>query len=196
MKERTHQLTSKPLLRAATAATTLAMLPEGMLPITLPLLAVAIGRHASASGWLLTAVSAGGPAGTGLSGRLINAAGPRVVMAVAMAAAAPLLAALAAIPSFIPSLVLAGLFGAAIGPIARPRRLALSHVKRHSNATGISHVVSQAVASATVLLRSTESQTQLAALIDARTWGQAAKNDAKAALGRMPGSRHGSRSPS
>ena len=64
----------------------------------------------------------------------------------------------------------------------------LYHVKRHSNAVGISHVVSQAVASATVLLRRPESQIKLAALIDAGTWGQDAKEDAKATLGRMPGS--------
>jgi uncharacterized protein (TIGR04141 family) len=64
----------------------------------------------------------------------------------------------------------------------------LYHVKRHSNAAGISHVVSQAVASATVLLRQQESRAKLAALIDAGTWGQAAKDDAKAAINRMPGS--------
>ena len=64
----------------------------------------------------------------------------------------------------------------------------LYHVKRHTNAAGISHVVSQAVASATVLLRRPESQIKLAALIDAGTWGQDAKDDAKATLSRMPGS--------
>jgi uncharacterized protein (TIGR04141 family) len=64
----------------------------------------------------------------------------------------------------------------------------LYHVKRHTNAVGISHIVSQAVGSATVLLRRPESQEKLAALIEAGPWDQAAKDEAKEALGRMPGS--------
>jgi len=110
-------LTRKPLLAATTAATTLAQLPEGMLPVALPLLAVAIGSRTSASGWLLTAASAGALLGTTVSGRLIGALGPRAVMLAATAAGAPLLAALAVITSLTPGLVLAGLFGAATGPV-------------------------------------------------------------------------------
>jgi MFS family permease len=110
-------LARKPLLAATTAATTVTQLPEGMLPVALPLLAVAIGSHTSASGWLLTAASAGGLLGTTVSGRLIDAVGPRAVMLAAMAAGAPLLAALAVIASFVPGLVLAGLFGATTGPV-------------------------------------------------------------------------------
>jgi MFS family permease len=110
-------LTRKRSLAASAAATTLAQLPEGMLPIALPLLAVAAGGRASAGGWLLTAASAGGLAGTTVSGHLITAAGPRAVLIGGIAAAAPLLAALALIPPVVPSLVLTALFGVAIGPV-------------------------------------------------------------------------------
>jgi MFS family permease len=110
-------LARKPLLAATTVATTVGQLPEGMLPVALPLLAVAIGSHSSAGGWLLTAASAGALLGTAVSGRLIGAVGPRAVMLAAMAAGAPLLAALAVIDSFVPGLVLAGLFGAMTGPV-------------------------------------------------------------------------------
>jgi MFS family permease len=110
-------LVRKPLLAATTAATTTAQLPEGMLPVVLPLLAAAAGSRASASGWLLTAASAGGLLGTAVSGRLIDAIGPRAVIAGATAAAAPLLAALAAVPPLVPSLALTALFGMTAGPV-------------------------------------------------------------------------------
>jgi uncharacterized protein (TIGR04141 family) len=67
------------------------------------------------------------------------------------------------------------------------RDASLYHVKRHTNATGISHVVSQAVASATVLLREPQSQDKLAGLIDAGPWDETAKGAVKDALRRMPG---------
>jgi Major Facilitator Superfamily len=110
-------LARRPLLAATTAATTVAQLPEGMLPVAFPLLAVAIGSHTSAGGWLLTAASAGGLLSTTVSGRLISAAGPRAVLVAALAAGAPLLAALAITDAFLPGLVLAGLFGATTGPV-------------------------------------------------------------------------------
>lgn len=110
-------LVRKPLLAAATAATTLSQLPEGMLPVIVPLLAVAIGSRASAGGWLLTAASAGGLLGTAVSGWLIDALGPRVVIAGATAAAAPLLAVLATVPPFVPALALAALFGMTTAPV-------------------------------------------------------------------------------
>jgi predicted MFS family arabinose efflux permease len=110
-------LVRRPLLAAATAATTTAQLPEGMLPVVLPLLAVAAGSRASASGWLLTAASVGGLIGTAVSGRLIDALGPRVVIAGATAAAAPLLAVLAVVPPFVPSVALMALFGMTTGPL-------------------------------------------------------------------------------
>jgi predicted MFS family arabinose efflux permease len=110
-------LVRRPLLAAATAATTTAQLPEGMLPVILPLLAVAAGGRASASGWLLTAAGAGGLVGTAVSGRLIDALGPRAVIAGATAAAAPLLAVLAVVPPFVPSVALTTLFGMTTGPL-------------------------------------------------------------------------------
>jgi uncharacterized protein (TIGR04141 family) len=56
------------------------------------------------------------------------------------------------------------------------------HVKRNTHVSGISHVGSQAVASATVLLREPTSQDKIIALIDSRPWDQPAKDS------RMPGS--------
>lgn len=110
-------LARRPLLAATTAATTVSQLPEGMLPVAFPLLAVAIGSHTAAGGWLLTSASAGGLLSTTVSGRLISAAGPRAVLLAALAAGAPLLAALAVTDAFLPALVLAGLFGATTGPV-------------------------------------------------------------------------------
>lgn len=110
-------LIRSPLLAAATAATTTSQLPEGMLPVVLPLLAVAAGGRASASGWLLTAVSIGGLVGTAVSGRLVDAIGPRAVIVGATAAAAPLLAVLATVPPFVPSLALTALFGMTTAPV-------------------------------------------------------------------------------
>ncbi len=49
-----------PLLRSTTTATTLSQLSQGLLPVTLPLLAVRLGHPASAGAWLLTAISGGG----------------------------------------------------------------------------------------------------------------------------------------
>jgi predicted MFS family arabinose efflux permease len=110
-------LARRPRLAATTAATTVAQLPEGMLPVAFALLAVAIGSHTSAGGWLLTAASVGGLLSTTVSGRLISAAGSRAVLLAALAAGAPLLAALAVTDAFLPALVLAGLFGATTGPV-------------------------------------------------------------------------------
>jgi predicted MFS family arabinose efflux permease len=110
-------LVRRPLLAAATASTTMSQLPEGMLPVVLPLLAVAVGSRASASGWMLTAASAGGLVGTAVSGRLVDAMGPRAVIAGATAAAAPVLAVLATTPPFVPSLALSALFGMTTAPV-------------------------------------------------------------------------------
>jgi uncharacterized protein (TIGR04141 family) len=61
----------------------------------------------------------------------------------------------------------------------------LYHVKRHSSATGISHLANQGIASATVLLRKPESREKLGALIQQRTWDPAAKQHVQDELGRM-----------
>lgn len=46
----------------------------------------------------------------------------------------------------------------------------LCHVKRHSTAAGISHLVSQAIASATVLLRESGAREKLCALVEPASW--------------------------
>jgi MFS family permease len=106
-----------PLLRSTTIATTLSMLSQGLLPVTLPLLAVRLGHPASAGAWLLTALSAGGLAGSLASGRMLAWRSAPAVLIGAMAACGVFLAALAAAPGFGPALGLAVLAGAADGPI-------------------------------------------------------------------------------
>jgi MFS family permease len=106
-----------PLLRSTTIATTLSQLSQGLLPVTLPLLAVRLGHPVSAGAWLLTALSAGGLAGSLASGRLLAWRTAPAVLIAAMAACGAFLAALAAAPGFDPALGLAVLAGAADGPI-------------------------------------------------------------------------------
>ena len=106
-----------PLLRSTTIATTLSQLSQGLLPVALPLLAVQLGHPASAGAWLLTALSAGGLAGSLASGRLLAWRSAPAVLIGAMAACGVLLALLAAATSFDPALGLAVLAGAADGPI-------------------------------------------------------------------------------
>jgi hypothetical protein len=88
-----------PLLRATTVATTLSEAAQGLLPVTLPLLAVQLGRPAAHGGWLLTAVSAGSLAGTLASVRLLALARPELVLAGALAAFGVLLAVAALVPT-------------------------------------------------------------------------------------------------
>jgi MFS family permease len=106
-----------PLLRSTTIATTVSQLSQGLLPVTLPLLAVRLDHPASAGAWLLTALSAGGLAGSLASGRLLAWRTAPAVLIGAMAACGVFLAALAAAPGFDPALGLAVLAGAADGPI-------------------------------------------------------------------------------
>jgi len=106
-----------PLLRSTTIATTLSQLAQGLLPVALPLLAVRLGHPVSAGAWLLTALSAGGLAGSLASGRLLAWRTAPTVLIAAMAACGVFLAALAAAPGFDPALGLAVLAGAADGPI-------------------------------------------------------------------------------
>ncbi len=61
----------------------------------------------------------------------------------------------------------------------------LCHVKRHTTATGISHLANQGVASATVLLRRAESRDKLAGLIEDRAWDPSSKRHVQEDLGRM-----------
>jgi MFS family permease len=106
-----------PLLRSTTIATTLSQLSQGLLPVTLPLLALRLGHPTSAGAWLLTALSAGGLAGSLASGRLLAWRTAPAMLIAAMAACGVFLAALAAAPGFDPALGLAVLAGAADGPI-------------------------------------------------------------------------------
>jgi uncharacterized protein (TIGR04141 family) len=62
---------------------------------------------------------------------------------------------------------------------------ALCHVKRHTSATGISHVANQAVASATALLRETESRNKLGNLIRLGTWEANAKRRVRRRLNQV-----------
>ena len=55
----------------------------------------------------------------------------------------------------------------------------LYHVKRHTNAPGISHLANQAVASATVLLRDQTSRDKLCQLISHGAWAQSEKEAAQ-----------------
>ena len=106
-----------PVLRSTTIATTLSQLSQGLLPVTLPLLAVRLGHPASAGAWLLTALSGGGLAGSLASGRLLAGRTAPAVLIAAMTACGALLAGLAAVPDFTLALGLAVLAGAADGPI-------------------------------------------------------------------------------
>jgi len=106
-----------PLLRSTTIATTLSQLWQGLLPVVLPLLAVRLGHPASAGAWLLTALSAGGLAGSLASGRLLAWRTASTVLIAALAACGAFLTALAAAPGFDSALGLAVLAGAADGPI-------------------------------------------------------------------------------
>ena len=62
---------------------------------------------------------------------------------------------------------------------------ALCHVKRHTTASGISHLANQAVSSATVLLREHESRKKLGALIQKGTWKANDKRRVRRRLDRM-----------
>jgi MFS family permease len=106
-----------PLLRSTTIATTLSMLSQGLLPVTLPLLAVRLDEPTTAGAWLLTALSAGGLAGSLASGRMLAWRSAPGVLIGAMAACGVFLTALAAAPGFDLALGLAVLAGAADGPI-------------------------------------------------------------------------------
>jgi uncharacterized protein (TIGR04141 family) len=63
----------------------------------------------------------------------------------------------------------------------------LYHVKRHTSATGTSHLVIQAVASATALLREKESRGKLSALIDSKDWDDHVKERVKDDIHAMAG---------
>ncbi len=61
----------------------------------------------------------------------------------------------------------------------------LCHLKRHTSATGISHLANQAISSATVLLRRPESRAKMRRLIDQSTW-DGDKDRIKSQIDQMP----------
>ena len=62
----------------------------------------------------------------------------------------------------------------------------LCHVKRHTTATGISHLANQAITSATVLLREKESRQKLVGLIQEGIWASDDKRRVKGKVERIP----------
>jgi uncharacterized protein (TIGR04141 family) len=62
----------------------------------------------------------------------------------------------------------------------------LCHVKRHTTATGISHLANQAITSATVLLREKESRQKLVGLIQESIWASDDKRRVKGKVERIP----------
>jgi MFS family permease len=116
LREGLRLLWDRPLLRTTTISTTLSQFAQGLLPVTLPLLAVELGRSTAAGAWLLTALSCGGLAGALASRRLLARWTPRAILLTATGGFGACLAALAAMPDFAPSLALAVLAGLAEGP--------------------------------------------------------------------------------
>jgi MFS family permease len=133
-----------PLLRATTVATTLSEAAQGLLPVTLPLLAVQLGHPAAHGGWLLSAVSAGSLAGALASVRLLALARPELVLAGALGAFGVLLAVAALVPTLTAAVAVAALAGIAAGPV-----LAATFAIRQRSVPA--HRYAQAVASAASL---------------------------------------------
>ena len=103
-------------LRSVTIAGAASQFFQGPLPVALPLLAVALGRQTSGGGWLLTALSAGGLAGSLLSDRLLAWRAGRAVLLGSLCGFFVFLAAMAVTPSFWAAVAAAALAGIADGP--------------------------------------------------------------------------------
>jgi MFS family permease len=109
-------LGESPKIRSVSISTALEMFFQGLLPVACPLLALAAGRAASGGGWLLTALSAGGLAGSLASERLLTRRSPRFVLAASFAGMAAFLALMAVAPDFWACVAFAALAGLAEGP--------------------------------------------------------------------------------
>ncbi|MGH3157640.1 MAG: MFS transporter [Streptosporangiaceae bacterium] len=105
-----------PLLRSATITTTVSQAAIGLLPVTLPLLAIELHHSVAVGGWLLTAISAGGLAGSLASARLLARHSPAGVLVTATAGFGVILAAAAFAPGFGLALALCLLAGLVDGP--------------------------------------------------------------------------------
>lgn len=103
-------------LGSVTTAGAVSQFFQGPLPVALPLLAVALGHAAAGGGWLLTAISAGGLAGSLMSSRLLATRSWRSVLSGAFCGFFALLAAMALAPDFWAAMALAVLAGLADGP--------------------------------------------------------------------------------
>jgi MFS family permease len=106
-----------PLLRATTISTTISQFGQGLLPVTLPLLAIELRHSVAAGGWFFTTISAGGLAGSLASERLLARYSPGTFTIVATACFGACLAAVALVPSLTLALVLCALAGFADGPV-------------------------------------------------------------------------------
>ncbi|MEV4759274.1 MFS transporter [Micromonospora sp. NPDC049559] len=107
----------RPRLRRTTIATTVGYAAQGLLPVAVPLLAVALGEPAARGGWLLTALSGGALVGALASERLLRRYRATRVLAGALAGAGLGFAAVAAAPTLAVSVPLAALAGIAGGPV-------------------------------------------------------------------------------
>jgi len=116
LRDGLHLLLDRPLLRDTTIATTVSLFAQGLLPVTLPLFAVQLGRSTAAGAWLLTALSCGGLAGALASRRLLARWSPRTILLAALGGFGACLAALAAMPDLALALALAVMAGLAEGP--------------------------------------------------------------------------------
>ena len=106
-----------PLLRSATAATTLGQVAQGMLPVTLPLFAVELGWSTGTGAWLLTAISGGALIGALAYETVLAHLSPRAILVMTMCSFALCLAALGLTSSIAVAVPLAGLAGVADGPL-------------------------------------------------------------------------------
>jgi MFS family permease len=103
-------------IRSVSISTAIAMFFQGLLPVTCPLLALAAGRAAASGGWLLTALSAGGLAGSLASEPLLRRWSPRPVLVASLAGMGVFLALMALTPGFWACVAFAVLAGLAEGP--------------------------------------------------------------------------------
>ncbi|MFC7547934.1 MFS transporter [Plantactinospora sp. GCM10030261] len=110
-------LVRQPLLRATTLATTTSYASLGLLPVTVPLLAIHLGRPAAYGGWLLTALGGGALVGTLTSARLLAVLRPTTLMTIAFAGFGALLAGVAMAASLSTAIALVALAGVASGPV-------------------------------------------------------------------------------
>jgi predicted MFS family arabinose efflux permease len=117
-----------PLLRSTTAATTLGQLAPGLLPVTLPLLAIQLGYRAAIGAWFLAAISAGGLIGALASERLLARHSAHALIVASMTGFGLSLLALAFTTRLALAVALSALAGIADGPVLA----ATLHIRQHT----------------------------------------------------------------